>query len=239
MRTETVGQEAEAKRAVAGFLRRRGQRRDAPCDHLRACAGAGELFVGARVLAEEGERLHHAPAIAHGGADLGRKPFEVAPVAQLAAPVQQVRGEERLVRQQAIRMLVGLRGGFGFTGVFQRVAQPERDAGMLRCLRGRLPQRVGGLCMSALHPVAATKPGQGLRMAGSQRQCLRGSAQSGFRVAVIKLRIRQHHPGDEIQGSVLHALTQLRTRAARIVSGHVRGRGRSWARGDTRRYARQ
>jgi len=219
MRTEAIGKEADPQPAVRTHRGRRqpgnafGQRR-------RALTGAGQLLGGAAVFAEEGERLDHGLALGDGLADPRRQPLQIAPVAQAALPVEQLRGDIGLARQQAMRVAIGIGRRFGLTGVFQGVTKPQGDAGMLRRAIGGLAQQRGRFAMAALHPARAAEPRQCLGMVAAQLQRARCSLFAGRHITGLQLGIGQHHPGNEIGRLPLHGLAQLQ--ALRI--GTHRGR---------------
>jgi len=105
------------------------------------------------------------------------------------------------------------------------MAQPQRNAGMLRRLRGGLAQRLRGLHVPTRQPVAAAEPREGFGMAGAEIQRALGGALPCLGVAVVELGIGQHHPRDEVLRGSLHPLPQLRAFVARAFSGHRDFRG--------------
>ena len=208
MGAEPVGQEADPQRPLR-TRRRRRQPRGRGGDHLRTLAGAGQLLGGAGVLAEEGERLHRRIALRHRAADLLRQRLQPAPVAQSPLPVQALRGHIGFVREQRMRTAVGIGGGLGLAGILQRMAQPQRDAGVLGDLSRGVAQQVGGLLVAALHPARTSQPRQCFRVVAAQLQRpLRGPF-AGIQVACAQLGVGQHHPGDEVGGLALHRGAQV------------------------------
>ena len=108
-------------------------------------------------------------------------------------------------------MAIRIGGRFGLTGVFQCVAKPQRDPGVLRRAIGGLAQQGGRFIMATLHPACATEPGQCLGMVAAQLQRARCSLLAGTHVAGLQLGVGQHHPGNEIRRLALDGLTQLQT----------------------------
>ncbi len=139
MRAEAVGKEAQPQRSIAAHACRR-QRADAG-QRGGTQARAGELFLRAAVFAEESEWLYTRTALRNRIADLPRERAQAVPVAQPAAPVEALRGDMRIVRQQLVRQRAGLRRRLGLAGVLECVTQPQRHARVLR--RQRAPAAAG------------------------------------------------------------------------------------------------
>ncbi|MNV48119.1 hypothetical protein D3C71_1400100 [compost metagenome] len=208
VRAEAVGQPAHAQRALGAHGGGR-QGLHAGGNTCRALSRTGQLLARAAVFAEEGERLHGRLAAGDGLAHLCGQPIDVAPVAQPALPVEQLRGDIGFAGQQGVCVAIRIGGRFGLAGVFQRVAQPQRDARMLRGQLAGLAQQRGGVGMAALHPARAAQPGQCFGMVAAQLQRTRGRLFAGPYVTGFQLGIGQHHPGDEVGGLALHRQAQL------------------------------
>ncbi len=158
-----------------------------------------------------------------GAADLHRQCIESAPVAQLAAPGEQVGGDGGHVRRERMRAGVGLVRGLGFAVVLERVRQPHRDAGVhWRVARGGA-QAVGGLSRLPEHPLRAPEPRQRFRVPGRELQCALRGGDAGARVAGFDFGIGQQDPGE---GVVRFATHRFAGEAAWVASRAAHRAGR-------------
>ncbi len=229
MCAEPIGEEADAQRAVrAHRCRRQWPHRGS--HGQRTGVRAGQLFGSAGVLAEEGERLDHALAAGNGGAHLCRQRVQVLPIAQAALPGQALGGDVRLGRHQPMRASIGRRRAFGIIGIFQCMAQPQCNAGMLRCQCRGLAEQLGRIAMCTGHPRHAAQPCQRFGVIRAQLQRTSRGLFAGSDVAGFQFHVGQHHPGDEVVGLAGDRLLQLLS----LLPGRHRAQpADSWARAST------
>jgi hypothetical protein len=154
MGAEAIGKEADAQRAARAYRHCRQGPTEAAIRRARACTG--QLLARAGVFAEEGEGFHRTVAGGERGAYLRSQRVHVLPVAQAALPRQALRGDVGFIRHQRMRAAIGRCCAFGIVGVFQRMAQPQRDARVLRANAEAWPSSLAAsACAPAIH---ATRP---------------------------------------------------------------------------------
>ncbi len=229
MGAEAIGEEADAQRAVLANLHcRKGAHRRR--NDRGACARTGQLLGSAGVFAEEGEGLHRTLAGGERVAHLRSQRVHVLPVAQAALPGQALRGDVGFARHQRVRAAIGRCRAFGIIGIFQRMAQPQRDARVLRGQCRGLAEQLRRVGVRAGHPRHAAQPRQRFGVVGAQLQGASCGLLAGSDVAGFQFQVGQHHPGDEVAGLACDRLLQVLP----LLPGRHRAQpADSWARAST------
>ncbi len=229
MGAEAIGKEADAQRAARAYRHcRQGPDRGGDQCGARTCTG--QLLARAGVFAEEGEGFHRTVAGGERGAYLRSQRVHVLPVAQAALPRQALRGDVGFIRHQRMRAAIGCCCAFGIVGVFQRMAQPQRDARVLRGQCRGLAKQLGRIAMCTGHPRHAAQPCQRFGVIRAQLQRTSRGLFAGSDVAGFQFHVGQHHPGDEVVGLASDRLLQLLS----LLPGRHRAQpAESWARAST------
>ncbi len=229
MGTEAIGKEADAQRAARAHLHRwQGPHRAGDDSGARPCTG--QLLGGAGVFAEKGEGFHRTLPGSERGAYLRGQRVHVLPVTQAALPGQALGRDVGLVGHQRMRAAIGGCRALGIIGIFQCMAQPQRDARVLRRQCRGLAEQRRRVGMRAGHPGHAAQARQCLGVVRAQLQCTSCGLLAGGDVAGFQLQVGQHHPGDEVTGLACDRLLQVLP----LLPGRHRAQpADSWARAST------